>query len=59
MITPNLFLICVAIYLWISGTLDIVLAIIGSEKTVRPRYGIVEGIAGLIMLGIAVVMVVL
>jgi len=59
MIPPNLFLIGLIVYLGISGILNIVLAITGSEKTIRPRYGIVEGVAGLVMLGIAFAMVVL
>jgi len=58
MITPETFIIALAVYLGVSGVFYILLSIMKSEKTVRTHYGVVEGIAGLITLGVAIAMVV-
>jgi hypothetical protein len=59
MISPTSFLWGVVAYLAFCGIAYILLAINRSEKTVRSHYGAIEGFAGLIFLGVAVLMVVL
>lgn len=59
MISPELFMYGVIGYLGFCGSINVVLAVFGSEKKVRPTYGPVEGIAGLVFIGIAVLMAVL
>jgi hypothetical protein len=59
MIAPELFLWIIFGYLTTTGILNILLAICQSEHTYHPKYGIIDGIAGLIVLCIAIVMVVL
>ena len=59
MINSDLFLLLVVWYLGVSGVFNIIGAIMQLEKTVRPKYGVVEGIVGLLMLAFAFFLVVI
>ena len=59
MITPEFFLLCIAVYLGLYGALKIIAGLLQTKREIPERYGIRDGISGLIMIGFAVVMVVL
>lgn len=59
MISPENYILFGIILMVIVGVANILLAICRSEKIVKTHYGLSEGIAGLLYLGAAVVMVVI
>jgi cell division protein FtsW (lipid II flippase) len=59
MISIDRFLLCVAIYLAVIGILNILMAIVQADKPRREKYGAVEGVIGLFILGFAIAMVLL
>lgn len=59
MISPETFVLLAVGYFGFLGVANIILAICQSEKSIRSHYGFVEGVGGLIFLGVAVAMVVL
>jgi len=59
MISPESFLICIAVYLALIGILNVLMALVQADKPYRAKYGAGEGIIGLLFLGFAIAMVLL
>jgi hypothetical protein len=59
MISPESFLVCIAVYLALIGILNILMALVQADKPYRAKYGVVEGIGGLLFIGFAIAMVLL
>jgi hypothetical protein len=59
MISQQMFMWAVVIYIGLAGTTNVLMALAQCEKKVRPKYGAVEGVAGLCCIGLAIAMVML